>query len=79
MTDRRITESELLAQFEGAERLGPGVWMDSKGYLHFSIPEILQHFGLPATPEHEAAVLRIMENLAAEHGSTTITQRMKRT
>ncbi len=76
--DRRITEAELLAQFEGAERLGPGVWKDGQGFLHFSIPDILRHFGLPPTAEHEAAVLRLVQKLAAERGTAVITQRLKR-
>jgi hypothetical protein len=35
-------------------RYGPGIWEDTEGALHFSLPDILSHFGLEDTPENEA-------------------------
>jgi hypothetical protein len=35
------------------KRLGPGVWVDAEGALHFSIPELLEMIGLPATAENQ--------------------------
>jgi hypothetical protein len=41
--------------------LGPGVWEDADGGLHFAIPEILKFFGLPNTPENHKFVRDVAE------------------
>lgn len=50
----------------GGEYLGPGVWVDRHGMMHFSVPEILQHFGLPDTPEQREHATRELGDLLAE-------------
>lgn len=52
-------------------RLAPGFWEDQAGHLHISIPELLDHFDLPDTPENQAEVRRMMENLLHQHCPTT--------
>jgi hypothetical protein len=34
------------------ERVGPGLWIDQNGDLHFSIPELLDLYELPHTKEN---------------------------
>lgn len=43
--------------------LAPGVWEDAAGSAHFAIPELLQHLGIPLTPENEAEALDLAEML----------------
>lgn len=50
MTKRRLTPNQVRAQQVAGEYLGPGVWVDREGALHFSVPEILTHLGIPNTP-----------------------------
>lgn len=38
-----------MEQQQGGEYLAPGVWIDREGALHFSVPDILEHLGLPNT------------------------------
>jgi hypothetical protein len=45
------------------ERIGPGLWIDKAGHPHFSIPEILQHEGLPDTPANRRIVEEALREL----------------
>jgi hypothetical protein len=39
-----------------AERVAPGIWRDTDGNVHFSIPELLDLAGLEHTPQNRALV-----------------------
>jgi hypothetical protein len=41
---------------------GPGIWEDMDGALHFALPDILQHLGLPVTAENERFLARQIEH-----------------
>ena len=48
------------------ERIGPGVWVDQAGALHWSIPELLTHFGWPDDAEHRQWVERVIKEKVLE-------------
>jgi hypothetical protein len=52
-------------------RLGPGAWIDENDDLHFSIPELLEAFGEPDTPETRAEMQRICRQVLAENSPTS--------
>jgi hypothetical protein len=62
MERRTVGPHEQDHQRAGSVRLGPGVWVDRAGGLHFSIPELLAFFGEADTPANRAA----MEAIALE-------------
>ncbi len=60
LTPQQVRESKA-----GAEVLSPGVWIDRRGGLHFSLPEILRELGLPDTPaDREMLTQMIVEMMA---------------
>ena len=63
---RTRTPGQIREQMAGAERLAPGVWLDREGYVHFSVPEILAHLGLPDTPDTRALVNRMAAETIAK-------------
>jgi hypothetical protein len=65
-----ITKEEADRQRFGGERLGPGVWDDGEGGLHFSVPEILAAFGWPNDPEHCAIVEKAIHDVIRENCPT---------
>lgn len=73
MTSKReiqlITRDEFNRQAAGAEILGPGLWRDRDGHLHFAIPEILAAFELPDTPEIRERVMEIFQEIARANGA----------
>lgn len=48
------------------ERIAPGIWIDTDGRTHISIPDLLDHFGWPHDEAHkrgvEPAVRKVLEN-----------------
>jgi hypothetical protein len=64
MKIRQLSAAEIADQQRDAVRLGPGVWRDRDGCLHWSIPELLAEFGLADTPAHRTAVLGILHAIA---------------
>jgi hypothetical protein len=54
--------------------LGPGIWADEDG-LHFSIPDLLHHFGWPDDPPHRQEVqAMIREIVSKEYPNIPITE-----
>jgi hypothetical protein len=50
------------------KRLGPGVWEDAEGGVHFSIPEILKFFYCIDTPETRAETEAMLKaEIAKQH------------
>lgn len=45
-----------LARNQIKRRIRPGVWEDAEGGLHFSLPDMLAHYGLPDDEEHRQAL-----------------------
>lgn len=45
------------------KRLGPGIWEDADGHIHWSIPELLAMVDLPDTPENRDEVIRMLTAL----------------
>lgn len=58
---RIVTPQQLADQYRGAMRLGPGVWLDHAGSVHFNIPELLAHFEIPDTPESREQMMAFVE------------------
>ena len=59
-----------------AANLGSGMWIDADGNLHFSIPDMLDSFGLPHTEENWNAMKQIaMEIVKKESPNTPIIYR----
>jgi hypothetical protein len=57
---RKLTDAEIAAQRRGGQRIAPGIWADAAGDLHFSVPELLDHFGWPHDAEHIAMVEHVI-------------------
>lgn len=55
-------------------RVARGSWIDENDAPHFSVPELLDHFGWPLDDEHIALVKRGVEDLLAKQGVTAIYQ-----
>lgn len=53
---RKLTPAEIAAQQRGSTRLGPGVWVDRDGGIHFSVPELLAHVDVEDTPENRRLI-----------------------
>ena len=74
---RQLTPHEIEEQYRGAVRLAPGIWLDARGDVHWSVPELLALVDLEDTPENREAVAAIAENVARQHGVSTIRQEPK--
>ena len=72
--DRIVTPTELRAQFRGARRVAPGIWLDADGDPHVSVPELLRVFGWPDTPANREGVAAIVADVTRAHGVTIIRQ-----
>ena len=58
--------------------LAPGMWLDMDDQLHFSIPDILKHLGLPNTPEHfDALQTALLEMVRQQKRDATLIIRTK--
>lgn len=53
---RKLTPAEITAQQRGSTRLGPGVWVDRDGGMHFSVPDLLAFFDVEDTPENRRVI-----------------------
>ena len=51
---RTLTPQEARNLEHGGVTIAPGIWIDRQQGLHFSLPDILVHLGLPDTPEDRA-------------------------
>ena len=72
---KQISQAEADRQIQGGEVLGPGLWQDKEGGIHFSLPEMLSHIKLPDTPENRALLTRvIMDFVTSEHPEAEIIQ-----
>lgn len=73
---RKLTPEQIADQQRGARRLAPGAWVDRNGGLHFSVPELLEYFGWPDTPETRAECQAMMSKILRElcPGSNVIEQ-----
>ena len=74
MKVERLTREEAARQAAGAFRVAPGIWIDRAGGLHWSVPELLAFVDLPDTPEHRAAIVATLQEVAAEYGCEEIIQ-----
>ncbi len=43
-------------QAQLGKRIAPGIWTDQDGNAHFSIPEMLEHFGWPDNPHNRQMI-----------------------
>lgn len=46
-----------------ARHIGPGVWEDANGNLHFSLPDILAFTGLPDTPDNQKKLAEMISTM----------------
>lgn len=53
------------------KQLGPGVWEDQLGQMHFSIPDMLKHHGLEVNEENRQECLRMMVELMKKNNPNT--------
>lgn len=63
---RMLTPEEVRKSKVGALVIAPGIWIDRHQGVHFSIPDILQHLGLPDTPEDRLLATRAIDDMLAE-------------
>ena len=62
-------------QLAGSTHLGPGLWADAQGAVHFSVLELLAFVGLPDHPANRAECIRVVrEVLGAECPDTLIVE-----
>ena len=52
--DPKLTEVRVRDLF-------PGCWEDGNGNQHFSLPEILDHLGIPDIPEEHEENMRLLQ------------------
>ena len=58
------------------KKLGPGIWQDKNGSVHFSIPEILKHYDLEPTMENIEETKKMLVELGKRfHPNTPIIYR----
>jgi hypothetical protein len=50
----------------------PGIWEDIEGNIHWSIPDLLAHVGLPNTKENRARAKETLERMIAQHQGRAI-------
>lgn len=76
VTRRRLTSTEIARQLQAGQSLGPGVWVDRTGALHFSVPEILAFFNVADTSENRDQCMQLMLALFREQApeATVIVQ-----
>ena len=46
--------------------LAPGIWLDQDDYIHFSLPELCQHFAVEYTEENAAILEQELRKILAE-------------
>lgn len=44
-----------------------GIWVDAKGNIHFSVPDLLDAFGWPHDEEHQGEVEDLVRQVLAEN------------
>lgn len=49
-----------------AYRLDEGAWVDTDGNLHFSVPDILAHFGVEDTPENRQVMMMQLQDILSK-------------
>lgn len=57
---------------QGKKRVAPGIWIDTEGHYHFSIPELLDHFGWPHDEEHRKRAEQALRELARKFGAIVV-------
>lgn len=73
---RTITPAEVERQrATKAEEIGVGIWKDVHGHVHFSLPDLLDHYELEHTDENIAAVEQILNDFIAELNANAIVLR----
>jgi len=50
-------------RFKTRANYPPGVWEDKSGELHFSLPEIMEHLGIPFKPKNQEKTRQIFDEL----------------
>jgi len=70
---RKLTPEQIAEQQADSTRLGPGLWRDRHGHLHFSIVELLAMVDLDDTAANRAAVEQIIRERFST-GATIIYQ-----
>lgn len=76
---RFVNLDELANQRRGSTQLGPGVWVDRGGAMHFSVPDLLEYFGEPNTPENrERMTAMIRQTFEAQAPAATLIEQEER-
>jgi hypothetical protein len=52
-----------MSELKQKERIAPGIWIDTDGHTHISIPDILDHFGWPHDEEHKRGVEQVVHKM----------------
>jgi hypothetical protein len=50
------------------EHVAPGIWIDTDGYPHISIPDLLDYFRWPHDEEHKRGIERVAREIVARMG-----------
>lgn len=45
---------------------GDGCWIDTDGFLHFDIPELVRTFGWPDTPQFHEQAVQVCREISCE-------------
>jgi len=53
-------------QAVGRRKIGPGIYVDKGSEIHVMAPELLEHLGIPDTPETEDGVAEACKQIAAQ-------------
>ena len=61
-----------MGELEQKERIAPGIWIDTDGHTHISIPDILDHFGWPHDEEHKRGVEQVAREMVARMGKEVL-------
>lgn len=77
---RAITAADVARQLDGGVPLAPGIWRDTAGGIHFSIPDLLDLAEVAHTPANIAFARSLIEAFledVAEPSDTIIRQDMQ--
>jgi hypothetical protein len=56
-------------------RIAPGIWEDVAGAIHFSIPELMEHFGLPPTQKNRQWATQICREILLGYPGVELIER----
>lgn len=61
-----MTPAQIRELVAFGEKIAPGIWSDRNGFLHFSVPDLLFHFGWPDDAHHRTLAIETIKRVCEE-------------